>query len=532
MALVRYLMLGPMTALVDGRPADLGGPRQRGVLVVLLSDAGRLVPASHIVDAIWGDEPPASAANLVQRSISQLRKSLGKDAIETRGAGYMARIEPDALDLHVFERLLRAGSTDLREGRYEEAGATLRQALDLWRGAALADLADQDFLVQEAARLDELRLLAAERAVEADLGLGRHADATAEIEALVHSHPLRERPRELLMRALYGAGRQAEALDAYRAARSTFVDELGIEPGPALRDLEQAVLRQDPSLRPAENSAERPVASEAPRVLMVAQLGPGGAKRLAPLAAILARRPPREIVLAQTVADRHELTAASERLHAIRETLGEDGLDARAAAFTSVTPGADLARLAAEQDADLLLLDAPERLLEDGPLLTLLERAPCDVGVLIGAGPVDGARAGAVLGRRPRLVGGRDRRLDRAQQRSAAAPRRCQHEPPRARCQSASRQCVAGRAARPRGCRRSRCWSTRSRTRCSPRPTTPASWLSALQSVGGARALALSRTRLATAGDLPVLLVRRGVRPGGLAPGESDTRFTWTLAGA
>jgi DNA-binding SARP family transcriptional activator len=196
---VRYLLLGPVVALVDGRAVELGGPRQRGVLVVLLTQAGSLVPASRIVDAVWGDEPPASAANLVQRSVSQLRKAVGHDAIETRGAGYLARVGPDALDLHVFERLARAGSVALGDGHFEEAAGVLREALALWRGAALADLADQPFLEHEAARLEEMRLLALERALEADLACGLHADALAEAEGLVHAHPLRERPRELVM---------------------------------------------------------------------------------------------------------------------------------------------------------------------------------------------------------------------------------------------------------------------------------------------------------------------------------------------
>lgn len=193
------------------------------------------MPASRIIDAVWGDEPPASAANLVQRSVSQLRKAVGHDAIETRGAGYMARVEPDALDLQVFERLARAGSVALGDGHFEEAAGVLREALALWRGAPLADLADQPFLEHDAARLEEMRLLVLERALEADLACGRHADALAEAEGLVHAHPLRERPRELVMRALYGAGRQAEALEVYRRTRATFVEELGIEPGPALQ---------------------------------------------------------------------------------------------------------------------------------------------------------------------------------------------------------------------------------------------------------------------------------------------------------
>ena len=215
---VRYLLLGPVATLVDGRAVELGGPRQRGVLVVLLTQAGRLVPASRVIDAVWGDEAPASAVNLVQRSVSQLRKAIGQHAIETRGPGYLVRVEPEALDLHVFERLARAGSVALHDGRFEEAAGVLREALALWRGAALADLADQPFLQYESARLEEMRLLALERALEADLECGRHADALAEAEALVHDHPLRERPRELVMRGalpLRSAGRGARGLSPH-----------------------------------------------------------------------------------------------------------------------------------------------------------------------------------------------------------------------------------------------------------------------------------------------------------------------------
>jgi DNA-binding SARP family transcriptional activator len=513
--------------LVDDRPVDLGGPRQRGVLVVLLSQAGRLVPAAHIIDAIWGDEPPISAANLVQRSVYQLRKVLGKEAIETRGAGYMARVDADALDLHVFERLSRAGSSALRDGRFDEARTILREALALWGGSALADLADQDFLVQEAGRLDEMRLLALERALEAELGCERHADALAEIGALVQAHPLRERPRELYMRALYGAGRQAEALEAYREARSTFVGELGIEPGPALQQLEQAILRQDPSLRPEPGAR---VTADPVRTLLVAQLGPAGADRLAALAATLARHPAREIVLTQTVADRHELGSASARLQAVRDALGADGISARAAVFTSVTPGADLARLAAEQDADLLLLDAPSRLLEDGSLLTLLELAPCDVGVLIG----DGGAGGPVLVPFSGAV------HDWTAVEIGAWIARNSGEPLR----------LAGASTSPHGRDASRLLANASLAvqralGVSAEPLLvdpePDALVTAAADAGFVvlgvterwrrDGLGPMRTALATAGDVPVLLVRRGVRPGGLAPGDSDTRFTWTIAG-
>jgi DNA-binding SARP family transcriptional activator len=530
---VRYRLLGPVVALVDGRVVELGGPRQRGVLVVLLTQAGRLVPASRIIDAVWGDEPPASAANLVQRSVSQLRKAVGHDAIETRGAGYMARVEPDALDLHVFERLARAGSVALGDGHFEEAAGVLREALALWRGAALADLADQPFLEHEAARLEEMRLLALERALEADLACGRPADALAEAEELVHAHPLRERPRELVMRALYGAGRQAEALEAYRRTRATFVEELGIEPGPALQELERAILRQDRSLAPQDATAPAPPRPGADRLrtLLVAPLGAAGPEGLIALAERLARQPPREIVLAETVSDGGELARVSRRLHESREALKKDGLEARAAAFTSVTPGADLARLAVEQGIDLVLADAPERLLEDGRLLTLLERAPCDVGVLVGKGELRG----------PVLVPFAGAAHDWTAVEIGAWLARNSEQPLR----------LAGASTSPEGRDASRLLASASLAvqhalGVPAEPLLvdpePEALVSAAEDAGVVaigpterwrrEGLGRTRTALATAGTVPVLLVRRGMRPGGLAPRESDTRFTWTIAGS
>jgi DNA-binding SARP family transcriptional activator len=525
---VRYRLLGPVAALVDGRTVDLGGPRQRGVLVVLLTQAGSVVPASRIVDAVWGDEPPASAANLLQRSISQLRKAVGRDAIETRGDGYVLRLELDALDLHVFERLARAGTVALHDGRHAEAAGVLREALGLWHGTALADLADQPFLEHEGARLEEMRVLARERTVEADLGCGRHADALAEAEELVRAHPLRERPRELLMRALYGTGRQAEALEVYRRTRATFVDELGIEPGPVLRALEQAILRHDASL--ATSSGGAPASVDRLRTLLVAPLGSTHTEGLLALAERLAREPPREIVLAETVAEAAELTRISRRLNDSREALSQGGLEVRAAAFTSVTPGADLARLAAEQDVDLLLSDAPEQLLEDGRLLTLLEGAPCDVGVLVGSGELSG----------PVLVAFTGAAHDWTAVEIGAWLARNSGEPLRL---AGARTSIEGRDA-------SRLLASASLAvqRALGVPTEPLlvdpepeALVSAARGAGVVaiglterwrrEGLGRTRTALATAGTVPVLLVRRGVRPGGLAPRQSDTRFTWTIGG-
>jgi DNA-binding SARP family transcriptional activator len=528
----RYRLLGPVVALVDGQAADLGGPRQRGVLVVLLTQAGTVVPVSRAIDAIWGDEPPTSAVNLLQRSVSQLRKVLGRDAIETRGAGYLIRVEPDALDLHVFERLARAGTAALYDRQYEQAAGLLREALALWSGPALADLADQPFLEHEAARLEEMRLLALERALEADIARGRHADALVEAEALVQAHPLRERPRELIMRALYGSGRQADALEAYRRARATFIEELGIEPSPALRELEQAILQQDEALAPRDATAPARPGGGADRLrtLLVAPLAATPPDGLMSLAEGLARQPRREVVLAETVADGRELAAASRRLHELREGLSGNGLEVRAAAFTSVTPGADLARLATEQDADLLLTDAPEQLLEDGRLVTLLESAPCDVGVLVGKGELRGPVlvpfAGAAHDWSAVEIGAWLARNSGGTLRLAGASTSAEGRDASRLLANASLavQHALGVPADP--------------LLVDPEPEAlvaaaagAALVVTGLTERWKREGLGRTRTALATAGTVPVLLVRRGVRPGGLAPRDSDTRFTWTLAG-
>ncbi|HEX6725227.1 MAG TPA: AfsR/SARP family transcriptional regulator, partial [Gaiella sp.] len=242
---VVYRLLGPLEADVDGREALLGGPKQRSTLALMLCHPGTVVPASRLLDGLWGDDPPATAANLVQGYVSGLRKALGRDAIETRGRGYVVHVTQGTLDLERFERLAHEGSQALERDDPARAADTLSEALLLWRGPALADLADEPALAAVIARLEELRVLALERRLEAELALGHHADVVAELEGLVAEHPLRERPRGLLMTALYRSGRQAEALEAYRSARAMLVGELGIEPGAWLSELHAAILRQD-----------------------------------------------------------------------------------------------------------------------------------------------------------------------------------------------------------------------------------------------------------------------------------------------
>ena len=209
------------------------------------------MPRDRLVDALWADEPPASAANSVQVYVSKLRKLLGEDGgLATEQPGYILRVASGAVDIEEFERLLAEGKAALRSESFAEAEASLARALALWRGPALADLASEPFVHAEIARLEGLRLEALDARFEAMLSVGREAEAVGELQALVGLHPLDERFRGLLMVALYRSGRHADALEAYRTFRQLLDEELGLEPTPELRQLEQAILRQDDSLNP------------------------------------------------------------------------------------------------------------------------------------------------------------------------------------------------------------------------------------------------------------------------------------------
>ena len=534
---LEFRLLGPLEVLVDGRAAGLGAPRHRGVLVLLLTQANAVVPAHRLIDELWGDDPPASAQNLVQGAVSHLRKALGKDAIATQGSGYALRVEPQTLDLHRFERLAEEGSLALEDGHFDQAAAALGDALALWRGPALADLVDEDFAQPVAARLEELRLLVLERRLEAELARGRHADVLGEIQTLVSEHPLREPVHGLLMLALYRCGRQAEALEAYRSARAGLVEELGISPGPALQELEGSILRQDPELLPEVADGARPFAPRAGaplRSILVAPLELETVDALIALAEPLAREPEREIVAVGTVAHGDDLALVSRELEERRGRLVEHGVAARAAAFTSVTPGADLARLATEHDVDLQFVDAPGGLLEDARVVALLDQAPCDVGVLAGPGERRAAAADA-----PVLVpfGGTSHdwaavELGAWLARNTGAPLRLAGAAEGAEGRDASRLLASASLAVQHAFG----------VPAEPLLVDPDAEALVVAAVRAAvvvvglterwrrEGLGPARTALATRGAAPALLVRRGVRPGGLAPRETDTRFTWTLA--
>jgi predicted ATPase/DNA-binding SARP family transcriptional activator len=255
---MEFRVLGPVQVLEDGRELVLGGPKQRALLAELLLHVGIVLPRDHLVDALWGERPPSSARSSLQVYVHGLRRVLGAERIETHGTGYRVRVAPDELDVSRFERLLDAAERSLAEGRPGDAAEDLERALSLWSGPALADVADQPVAQAAAPRLEELRLRALELRNDARLALGEHVSIVPDLEVLVAVQPYRERLREQLVLALYRSGRQQEALDAYRAAREALVEELGIEPGPALQALEGAVLRQDAELAAPRTPLRRP----------------------------------------------------------------------------------------------------------------------------------------------------------------------------------------------------------------------------------------------------------------------------------
>ncbi len=255
--MIEFRILGSLEVVQDDRPMALGSPQQRLLLAVLLVHHGEQVASDRLIDELWGEQAPASANKIVQGYVSNLRKALGNGLLATRGHGYLLQTEPDQLDADRFESLLAAGRTASHEGDPRTAAERLREALGLWRGPPFADFAYESFAQSEIARLDEAHLGALEERIDAELTLGEHAQLVSELEGLVHQHPLRERLTAQLMLALYRSGRQAAALETYRVARGRLVEELGLEPGRELQQLERAILSQDPGLEPPARGAGR-----------------------------------------------------------------------------------------------------------------------------------------------------------------------------------------------------------------------------------------------------------------------------------
>lgn len=512
---MEFRILGPVEAVDGDRSVALGGPKQRALLAALLLTPNRPVSVDRLIDALWPGEPPAGAANALQFHVSQLRKSLDDSAvIETRDPGYLIQVEPERVDALRFERLL----AEAQGADAERASRVLREALALWRGEPLPDLADDANAQAEIRRLESARLAALELRIEADLALGRYAQLVSELEALVRDHPLRERLSSALMQALYGAGRQADALEVYRATRQAFVAELGIEPSPALRELEQAILRHDLELTSARGAdAMRSIV-----VLVEDELRLG---ELLAIAEPLSRRPRRELILARFTVDHHDLAASTAALAAQRDALTARGVASRVAAYTTSSAGAEAALLAAEEPVDLVLAEAPGETLFD-----LLEQAPCDVALLTTG---EGAARGPIV----TPFGGAEHDWSAIELAAWLA----------ASLDTSLR--LLGTEADPALGRRD---ASRLLARASllvqqvvgivTEPVLiPAGDRGVVDAAAGARLLVIGlsdrwraegigSTRLAIAATTatPILYVRRGGRPGGLAPSSTLTRFTWT----
>ena len=473
---MEFRLLGPFEG-----PVELPGGKPRALLARLLLDAGRIVAVDALIEGLW-ERPPPSATKVLQAHISALRKVLGPETIETRRPGYALR--ETTSDLARFEALTERAS---RTRDAAERARLLREGLELWRGEPLAEFSREPFATAGALRLAELRLDALTARLTAELELGDGARVLRELTDLAQAEPLREEPRRLLMLALYRSGRQADALAVYRDGRRALVDALGLEPGTRLQELERAILRQDPSLAPGPVQPSR-----GPIVC----IGTAPVALLEPLG--------RELIAVELVASGTELAGASERMAGIA--------GARTAVFTSADPIADTLRLATQQGAELLVVTAAAE--------ALLAAAPCDVAIVngreeLGDGPVlvpfGGERSewpALELGSWLAEAHGRPLRLLGAE---AGAGQR-----------DASRTLAAASLVLQR-------FGRRAAQTAVVRPGAEAVLAERGAAIVAAHARDQTRTQLLAEAEIPVLLVHGGLRPSGLAPDRTLTRFSWSL---
>jgi DNA-binding SARP family transcriptional activator len=502
---IDFRLLGPLEASLEGRAVTLPAGKPSALLARLLLDTNRVVAAEVLIQALW-DDAPASAHKLLQGYVSRLRKVLGREHIETRPPGYVLHVARDKIDMGRFEQLLDAARATTSTA---ERAELLRTGLTLWRGPALVEFRQEPFAPRAGRRLAELRLNALERRIEAELELGEHARLVGELEALVAEEPLREPLRGALMLALYRSGRQAEALDRYREGRRLLVEQLGIEPAPALQDLERAILRQDPRLDDSGRSAE------APRGAVI-----GVGSELAPLLAPLCSDR-RELVLVELAVNPGELSEGARRLDATRSSLA-DRAAVRTACFTSTRPAEDLARLAQEQGAELLVLAAP---FEPSFVEELARAASCDVALAVQAA-LSGEWSAPVL---VPFGGGRDEwaalELGAWFARARGVPLHLLGTQDAFGRRDASRMLAGASLALQRF------------MGIAAEPVLVRPGAEGILGEQGSAIVAslppgeLDETRrtLAERVRVPLLFVRGGLKPSGLAPDRTLTRFSWSL---
>jgi DNA-binding SARP family transcriptional activator len=522
-----FRLLGPLEVAEDDRTVALGGVRQRSVLAILLLHANEVVSTDRLIDELWGASAPETASKAIQVNISRIRKAIGPEKLITQAPGYVLRLDRSEYDLGRFEQLVAEASRSAPE----TAAAKLREALGLWRGPAIADLAYELFAQPEIARLEELRVSVLEQRIEADLDAGRHAALVGELEAFVVHHPLRERLRCQLMLALYRSARQAEALDVYRTARRELSEEFGLEPSEELKRLEQAILRQDPALNLTQQPKHAPPLPSPERALLIITRGSDRLGDLLELARPLASsEPPRELIIAAVVRPA-EVRAISAVLGDRRQQLLAEGLATRTAAFSSPTPGEDIVRLASQESIDLLLMDAIAPPLA-GEVEVVLDHAPCDVALLVESG--GSLRRGSIVV--PFGAANHDwaalelgawvaRATDSPLQLIGAASDQGN------KVRDASRlladaslvvQRTAGVLAEP-------LLASPGRRGIVPFAEGAGLLVVGLSERWRQEGLGPLRAGLADAPPAPTVFARRGPRPGGLAPPETRTRFSWSL---
>lgn len=536
---MEFRILGPLEVVADDRVLALGRGRQRALLALLLLRANRVVPTERLIDDLWSGAPPPTAAKMVQIYVAELRRALGTEALRTEWPGYALRLGEHDVDLDRFERLV----AEAKDADANAAAALLRQALTLWRGPALGEFSYEPWAQTEIARLEELRLTALEERFDADLALGRASEIVGELEGVAQQHPFRDRLSAQLMTALYRAGRQAEALEHYRSRRTALLDELGLEPSQQLQRLERAILNQDPTLElSAEPTRERfaidreppEVASEPEHAVLVV---PRDEERLPALIALAeplaAAFPTRELIIASVVLseDPGALTRASERLLVERNALTARGVEARVAAFTSSSPGEDVVRLATEHAVDLVLTDVAGENPLAGDIAAVVGAVPCDIALHVGGTPAfergepvlvpfGGAEhdwaaleLGAWIARSHgvglALLGSASRRDRRDASRLLADA-------------SLLVQRTAGVAAEPR-------LSGAGLDELVRAAANAALLVVGLSDRWREEGVGPFRMALVDRSPTPALFVRRGPRPGGLAPAASRTRYTWSL---
>jgi DNA-binding SARP family transcriptional activator len=528
-----FRILGPLEVVADAGPIRLGGPKQRGTLAILLLNANRVVSVDRLADDLYAGAAPVTAVTQVQRQISDLRKLLGTaQTVETRAPGYVLRLTSEQLDLQRFERLTAEATRSIDAGEPQRAADLLREALALWRGPALADVAYESFAQPAIERLEEIRLAALEQRIDADLALGRHSELVGELEQLVGEHPLQERLCAQLMLALYRAGRQSEALDVYRGTRKQLVELLGLEPTPALQQLEQAILTHDASLPAVQVAPDLGSGALGGAVLVVASTS-DRLDALLSVAEPLALSLRRELIVARLLEDERDLeqeaTAANERCASLRA-------EARTAVFTTLDPVSDVLRLTSTNDAGLVLVDGPVGLDADrvpDALRALFERSPADVGVLSARGGTKESRAGVFV---PFGGGEHDwAALELGAWLASASGTPLRLLGTKAHAQRGRRDASRLLADASLAAQRVVGVDTRPVLAEPTEDALIAAVEDATFVVAGisprwrSEGIGDARRALVRRANSPVLLVHRGPRPSGLAPRESRTRFSWTL---